>query len=104
MKAYQVLVADAFLLVALFFVQSDLQGRVAYAETVHGHTTGYVSSFSYSLFTQAFTMSGPGVSLSSPLTLDWIQVLGALLIVLNGWYLYSAFARKGRSTAAVSAQ
>ncbi|MDG6985248.1 MAG: hypothetical protein JRM73_00690 [Nitrososphaerota archaeon] len=92
MKAYQVLIADALLLALLFFVESDLQGRVAYAETVHGHTSGYIPSFSYSLFTQVFTMTGSGVSLSSPPTLDWIQVLGAVLIVLNCWYLYTVLA------------
>ena len=89
-----VLLADAMLLLAVFYVVGDLQWRVAYASSPHGHTTGYAASFSYSIFTQVFTMSGSGVTLSSPLTLDWIQVLALVLVVLNGWYVYSLVARR----------
>ena len=95
MRTYiAVLLVDALVLVALFYVNADWQWRIAYAASPHGHTSGYVPSFSYSLFTQIFTMSSSGVSLASPLTLDWIQVLGVALVIINGWYLYSTYAKR----------
>jgi hypothetical protein len=93
-KAYFVLAADAALLVALFYVVEDWTWRVAYAESPHGHTEGYAVSFSYSLFTQIFTMSANGARLASPPTLDWTQVLVAALVVVNAWYLYSRFSKR----------
>ena len=96
MRSYVVvLLLDALLLVALFYVSSDMAWRTAYAMTPHGHTSGYSVSFSYSLFTQIFTMSAGGATLASPPTLDWIQVLGVAIVLLNGWYLYTAYS-KGR--------
>lgn len=92
MKAFlKVLLADAILLYALYYVFMDLQWRTSYAATPHGHTTGYVASFAYSFFVRVFTMSGGGTALTSPPSLDWVQVVGLLLAVANGWYLYSRF-------------
>lgn len=99
MKAYlKVLLLDALLLIGLFYVTGDLQWRVAYAATPHGHTAGYSPSLSYSVFTQVFTMAGSGASLASPLTLDWVQVLATALVILNGWYLYTAYAARRKGT------
>ena len=93
MKTYlKVLGFDVLLLVALYFVIGDLLWRAAKAGSPHGHTaTGYAVSYTYSLFTQIFTMSGGGTTLASPLTLDWVQVIGALLVVVNVWFLYVTF-------------
>ena len=102
-----VLLADAVLLYALYYFFTDLQWRTTYAGTLHGHTTGYVASFTYSFFTRVFTMSGNGVTLTSPPTLDWVQVIGLLLAIANGWYLYSRFShwkRPYRATPALQPQ
>jgi hypothetical protein len=101
-KTYlKVVLVDILILIALYYVVADQQSRVSYAASPHGHTSvGYSVSFGYSLFTQIFTMSGPGVTLSSPPTLDWIQVLVFALVLLNGWFLYSVY--RGRSRAPAS--
>lgn len=104
MKTYYfVLLIDAILLVAVFYVVGDIQWRVADAGSPHGRTSGYSTSFTYSVFTQVFTMTGKGVVLSSPPTLDWVQVLAVALLVVNGWFLYSVYAgRKNKPAAPAS--
>jgi hypothetical protein len=102
-RNYLVVIAvDLLLLVSIVYVLEDLQWRAAYAASAHGHTAGYTPSFSYSFFTQVFTMSRGGASLSSPLTLDWIQLLGIALVLLNGWLLYSTYTKRRRGSIARS--
>lgn len=87
---YKVALIDLLLLVALYFVFGDLAWRAYYAGTAHaGLVRGYGSAFSYSLLTRTFTMTGGAIPLVSPPTLDWVQVLVYLLVVLNGWFAYS---------------
>ncbi len=81
--------ADMVLLVALAFVLQDLDWRAYYAGTAHAGVSGYSPSFSLSLFTRFFTMSGSGVSLTSPPILDWVQILVLGLILVNGWFIYA---------------
>lgn len=96
---YTVLLADLILVVALYFVLQDLSWRSYYALAPHDRCGGlcsYTPSTSYSLLTRFFTMAGNGVSLTSPPTLDWVQILAVVLVALNGWYLYSELrARRG---------
>jgi hypothetical protein len=104
MKTYLlVLLVDLLLAVSLVYVVGDLQWRVAYASSPHPRTTGYATSFAYSVFTRVFTMSGGGISLSSPLTLDWVQVLGVLLVALNGWFLYTVYSKRRKALGATVA-
>jgi len=93
------------LLVAEFYVIMDLQWRTAYAATVRDvcpQACRYTPSFSYNVLTQYFTMSGNGVNLTSPITLDWVQVITLVLIVINGWFAYSTL-KKRRDDRAVGA-
>ncbi len=87
----KVILADAVLLVAGYFVLLDLQWRSAYAAS-----EGLAPSYSYSPFTKFFTLSGRSLPLVSPPTLDWVQVSAALLVVLNVWYLYRILTRRGK--------
>ncbi|MDG7011389.1 MAG: hypothetical protein JRN57_04645 [Nitrososphaerota archaeon] len=97
MKRYlAVVLLDAVLLVALFYVLGDIQWRAAYAGSAHARTTGYAVSISYSLFTKVFTMAGNGVTLASPLTLDWVQVLAGVLVAANAWLLYNMYVGRTR--------
>ena len=107
--AFKVLIADAILLIAEFYVIQDLGWRTAYAASLHGacfpRACSYSPSFSYSLLIRFFTMSGNRVSLTSPPTLDWVQLLAYILIVINAWFAYTILAkRKSLKTAEVSAQ
>lgn len=86
----EVILADVALILAEYFVVQDLQWRTAYAATPHASAiNGYVPSFSYGILTQFFTMAGSGISLTSPATLDWVQVIAVALVALNAWLGYS---------------
>jgi hypothetical protein len=91
---YFVLLADVLMLVALLLVEQDLAWRTAYAASFHSacpQSCGYSPSFSYGILTQFFAMSGNHVVLTSPPTLDWVQVLAYALIVVNVWFAYQAY-------------
>jgi hypothetical protein len=97
--AFAVIVADIFLLTGEYYVNQDLQWRAAYAASVHnacGVLCSYTPSFSYSLLTQFFTMSGGRLTLVSPPTLDWVQALVLALVVINGWFAYHALKERGK--------
>lgn len=101
---FKVLLADAVLVGAMLWVFGDLQWRAAYAASQHSACPagcGYSPSFSYTFLTQFFTMSGGSVSLTSPPTLDWIQLIFYTILVVNGWLAYKAWKsrRLGPATA-----
>ena len=91
-RALKVLVVDAVLLAALFYVVQDLHWRSDYAAATVSRCAGecsYAPSFSYGFLTQVFTMSGNFAKLASPATLDWTQALAYALILLNAWLVYT---------------
>jgi len=96
--AFKVAVVDAVLLIALGFVIQDLEWRTSYAASLHGacfpNLCSYSPSFTYNVFVQFFTMAGNGATLTSPPTLDWVQVLAYILVAVNAWYLYTGLARR----------
>lgn len=85
----KVLVADAILLAAEYFVLQDLGWRSDYA-----YSQGLSPTYSYSIFTQYFAMLGRGLALQGPPTLDWTQVLVVLLVMINAVYIYRALTGK----------
>jgi len=92
-----VLLVDAVLVLAVSFVFQDLQWRTSYAATLHyacPQPCSYSSSFSYSVLTRFFTMSGNGVSLTSPPTIDWVQILAVLLAAINAWFAYTILSKR----------
>jgi len=94
---FKVLVVDAILLIAEFYVIQDLQWRTAYAASLHGACAAfcrYSPSFSYSFLVRFFTMSGNGASLTSPPTLDWVQLLAYVLFAVNVWFAYTVIAKR----------
>ena len=85
---FKVAGVDLVIVYALASVLQDLSWRVYYAGTPHAGVPGFAASFSYSLLARFFTMARSGVSLTSPPTLDWVQILELLLILVNGWFVY----------------
>ncbi len=83
-RAAALAVFDLLVLAVLYFVLRDLAWRTSYAESEHliPHTT-------YSLFIRMFSITGNAIQipLVSPPALDWVQVVVALLIVVNGLYV-----------------
>jgi hypothetical protein len=102
-RIFTVVAVDAVLLVALFYVLLDLEWRASYAASPHdacGQICSYSASFSYSLLTRFFSMSGNGVTLASPATFDWVQGLAFAIVILNAWFAYKVLqSRKSRSLA-----
>ena len=95
--AILVLLVDVVLVVAMIFVIQDLQWRASYASSLHyacPQPCSYSSSFSYSVLSRFFTMSGNGVSLTSPPNIDWVQVLAVLLVAINAWFAYTILSKR----------
>jgi hypothetical protein len=97
----KVLAADAVLLIGEFWVLQDLAWRSNYAAAPHlacgmANACAYSASLSYTILIQFFTMVGNRASLTSPPTLDWVQLLAFALVALNGWYLFTIL--KSRKT------
>jgi hypothetical protein len=99
--SWKVVIIDVVLLVALYYVLQDLQWRTGYASSVRdvcGGLCSYSPSFSYGALLRTFTMSGNGVTLMSPPTLDWVQLLAYALAIANLWFAYSLIrSRKSRN-------
>ena len=95
---YKVALVDLVLVYALFSVLQDLDWRTYYAGTPHAAVpSGYAASFSYSVHTRFFTMSAGNVTLTSPPTLDWVQLVVIALVVVNAWFAYVALRDSGHA-------
>jgi len=88
---YKVAAVDFVLLTLLYYVLQDLAWRTYYAGTPHVPGSPYAPSFSYSILIRYFTMAGNNVSLTSPPTLDWVQLLVLVLVAVNGWFAYRVY-------------
>ena len=88
---FKVAAVDLVLLTLLYYVLQDLAWRAYYAGTPHVPGSPYAASFSFSILTRYFTMAGNNVSLTSPPTLDWVQLLVLVLVAVNGWFAYHAY-------------
>jgi hypothetical protein len=84
-------VFDILALAFLYFVLQDLAWRDSYAEREH-----LTPSTAYSLFIRTFSIKGTTIQIAklvSPPALDWVQVIVASLIVVNGLYIFSILRR-----------
>ncbi|MDA4124613.1 MAG: hypothetical protein OK438_04080 [Thaumarchaeota archaeon] len=88
----KLLVVDAVLLLSAYLVLQDLAWRSGYASQ-----NGFTPSYLYSVLTQSFSMTGKGLALQTPLTLDWVQIIAVLLVVVNVWYLYGIVTRRSNA-------
>jgi hypothetical protein len=88
----KVLIADAILLLAEYFVVQDVQARVgcALGSPLYGSQclTRASPGYSYSILTESFSMIINGTGVVSPSMLDWTQLIAAVLIAVNVWYVY----------------
>ena len=103
---FKVLLVDAVLLIAEYSVIQDLSWRSGYAASPQDRCAGicsYTPSFGHNILTQYFTMAGNGVSLTSPPTLDWVQLLGLALVLVNVWYGYNLWLKRRQSKGPVAA-
>ncbi len=96
--ALKVIIIDAVLLLAEFLIVQDVQARsdCAFGTPLYGQECLARSSpsYTYSLFTQSFSMVANRFSLQSPPTLDWIQLLTAVLFAVNIWFVYTYLKRR----------
>ena len=95
--AITVLVADLVLVAAILLVLQDVQMRIDCSlDGCTSFITRTSAGFTYSVLTKSFSFMGNGNNLTSPTTLDWVQVLVVALVVLNAWYAYGALVGRGR--------
>lgn len=87
------LIANAALLLALVWVMGEQASRAAYAAQ-----EGLSLIVSRSLFTYTTTLAGRNGQLTSPPTLDWVQVIILGLGLFDLYYVYKSL--KSRKTAA----
>jgi len=87
-RAVLTAVFDFLALAFLYLVLQDLARRTSYAESER-----LISSTTYSIFVRTFSIKGNAIQiprgLVSPPILDWVQVIVASLIVVNGLYVFS---------------
>ena len=97
----RLLTVDAVLVALAYLVVQDQAVRAGYAASMHtacANLCSYTPSFSYGILIQYFTMTGNGVSLTSPPTLDWFQVIAVLLVIVNAWHFYSNYVKGRRAS------
>jgi hypothetical protein len=90
-RVAEVLVTDAILIAALLWVLSEQAARASYAVQ-----EGFSVVVSRSLFYVMTTLSKGTGQLSSPPTLDWVQVLLVALIACNAYFAYVALRSRSR--------
>jgi len=86
-------VFDFLVLTFLYFVLQDLAWRASYVRSEH-----LAPSTAYSLFIHTFSINGSTVQfmLISPPALDWVQIVVAALILVNGFYVFTMFRKSPR--------
>jgi hypothetical protein len=70
-------------LVLIYLVLLDYSWRSSYALSA-----GWVPSVSYLPFLRYLQLTGHGLTVVSPPTLDWVQVIAVFLIAVDSFYLY----------------
>lgn len=88
-RVLEVLAVNVVLLLGLYFVTVDVAARSTYASR-----EGYSYFFTQSILSETSTLQGKGESLQSPLTLAWVQVVLAVLVILDALYLYGWVQRR----------
>lgn len=104
-RAIEVAVTDALLLVGTYLVIVNRQWKINCALGLTTDCTPRNSPhFAYSVFTVYFSMNSsltPHVLLTSPPSLDWVQVFVAALVVINAWYLITHLRERSKGSALV---
>lgn len=88
-RALEYLAVNVLLLAAAYLVTADLASRSAYAAR-----EGLSYHFTQSFFVETSSLQGASGTLQSPLTLAWLQILLAALVVVDAYYLYGWFHRE----------
>lgn len=82
-RILEILVVNLVLLLALYFVTGDVASRAAYAAR-----EGLSYFFTQSVLVETSSLQGHGTTLQSPLTLSWLQIIAALLVIIDAVYVY----------------
>jgi hypothetical protein len=96
-RAVTLAVFDLLTLGILYLVSQDLAWRTSYPKS---ETPPLSLSTAYSLFVRTFRITGSTIQIPNglvgPPALDWVQVLVASLIVVNGLYVLSRLRRSSK--------
>ncbi len=87
----RIILVNWVVLALVYLAELDLAFRNSYAGSLN-----FAPSSGYSVLTHVFTMTGRGITLVSPLTLDWVQVLIIALLAVDISYV-ARFLRTSRT-------
>jgi len=88
-RVLEVVAVNLILLLAIYFVTADLATRSAYAAR-----EGLSYFFTQSLLVETSSLQGHGATLQSPLTLAWLQLILAVLVIVDAVYVYDWVQRR----------
>lgn len=88
-KVLEALAVNIVLLLGIYFVLGDVATRTAYAA---GKGMSY--TFAQLFLVETSTLQGSSGGLQSPLTLDWVQLLLVVLVVVDVLYFYGWLERR----------
>lgn len=90
-------VVNAVGIVLLYFVELDVLWRSSCGGDTTPSCISHVAAVSYFPFTMVSHLAGSGLPLTSPLTLDWFQVILVSLVIIDAYCLVRFFTRRSRS-------
>jgi hypothetical protein len=82
-RTLEILGFNILLLLALYLVTADVATRSAYAAR-----EGLSYTFAQSFLVETSTLGGKGLSLQSPLSIAWLQLILLVLVVVDALYVY----------------
>jgi hypothetical protein len=88
-RALEILGVNVVLLLALYLVSADVASRTLYAAR-----EGLSYFFAQSLLVETSSLQGHGATLQSPPTLAWLQLILAVLVVIDAFYVYDWVERR----------
>ncbi len=89
--------SNAILVLLIWWVFRDYAYRAAYWRSI-----GFTPSTAYWPFSFVTSAANGSTSIQGQLTLDWTQVLGALLVVIDVVFLIRVLKRRSRAKAAAA--
>ncbi len=87
----ELVLVNAILIYLISLVRSDQASRLQYWDRI-----GFSPSSVYSAFTLRYPAVSGSVSIPGLPTLDWVQILFAILVVMDIYYVASALGRRRR--------
>jgi hypothetical protein len=87
----QVIAANVIIIVLIVAILEDFYSRIAYWESL-----GFTPQTTYFFLTYVTSATKGSTYIPGEITLDWVQVLGIILVLIDAAFVYSVL-KEGRS-------